>query len=216
AAAVVVDHRAGVCMSPDQIDTAAVFRPGRDFISGTVEARGYTLDYAWAGPKHPEATIVSLPGSAGMEMSTAKDLLIGQYRVIEINPPGWGTRDDLDTHMDQSELGPILAEAIEQLVDGPFFVFGTSMGGTNALYVTAELPQRVQGIILEGSMVPSRPEDLRMPPPTPGDNDVTEVSYPEPAVDPRKPWATPEYVAQQMKDRMRMFRWIEPAMDASA
>src|SRR5699024_11497668 len=128
AAAVVVDHRAGVCMSPDQIDTAAVFRPGRDFISGTVEARGYTLDYAWAGPKHPEATIVSLPGSAGMEMSTAKDLLIGQYRVIEINPPGWGTRDDLDTHMDQSELGTILSEDIVIMVGWVFIVIGNSLG----------------------------------------------------------------------------------------
>jgi pimeloyl-ACP methyl ester carboxylesterase len=203
-------------MSPGQIRTAAGSRPGGDFVSGTVESHGYTLDYAWAGPKHPEATIVSLPGSAGMEMSTAKDLLIGRYRVIEVNPPGWGARDDIDTHMHQSELGPILAEAIGQLVDGPFFIIGTSMGGTNALYVAAELPQRVQGIILEGSMVPSRPADLHMPPPTPGDEGATEVSYPEPVVDPRKPWATPEYVAQQMATRMRMFHWIEPAMDAPA
>ena len=203
-------------MSAEHVDIAAGSLPGREFASGTVEAGGYTLDYAWAAPEQPEATIVSLPGSAGMEMSTAKDLLISRYQVLEINPPGWGARDDVDTHMHQSELGPILTEAVEQLVDGPFFMIGTSMGGPNALYVAAELPQRVHGIILEGSMVPSRPEDLHMPPPTPGDEGATEVSYPKPAVDPRKPWATPEYVAQQMAVRMRMFRWIEPDLDGSA
>ncbi len=153
-------------MSPDPQDgTPSVTRPGSAFVHGTVEAGGYTLDYASAGPQHPEAVIVSLPGSAGLEMSTAKDRLVTRYRVVEINPPGWGARDDVVTRMHQSQLGPFLAEAIKQLVDGPFYLIGTSMGGSNALYVAAALPDRVRGIVLEGGMAPSRPEDLRMPPP---------------------------------------------------
>ncbi len=204
-------------MSPDPQDgTPSVTRPGSAFVHGTVEAGGYTLDYASTGPQHPEAVIVSLPGSAGLEMSTAKDRLVTRYRVVEINPPGWGARDDVVTRMHQSQLGPFLAEAIEQLVDGPFYLIGTSMGGSNALYVAAALPDRVRGIVLEGGMAPSRPEDLRMPPPPePGADAGPEASYPIPAIDPRKPWATPEYVAEQMAVRMRMFGWIEPDLQAS-
>jgi len=188
--------------------------PGSAFVRGTVEAGGYTLDHASAGPDQPEATIVSLPGSAGLEMSIAKDRLVARYRVVEINPPGWGGRDDVSTRMHQSELGPILSSAVEQLVDGPFYLLGTSMGGSNALYVAAALPDRVLGIVLEGGMAPSRPEDLRMPPP-PEPGAGPEASYPTPATDPRKPWATPEYVAGQMAVRMRMFGWVEPDMRAS-
>jgi pimeloyl-ACP methyl ester carboxylesterase len=204
-------------MSSDpQIGPPSIAVPGSAFAYGTVQAGGYTLDYASAGPENPEAVIVSLPGSAGLEMSTAKDRLAARYRVVEINPPGWGARDDVDTRMHQSQLGPVLTEAIEQLVDGPFFLIGTSMGGSNALYVAAALPDRVRGIVLEGGMAPSRPEDLRMPPPPePGSDAGPEASYPAPVTDPRKPWATPEYVTGQMAVRMRMFGWIEPDMQAS-
>ncbi|GHE06938.1 alpha/beta fold hydrolase [Klenkia taihuensis] len=190
--------------------------PGGGFTYGTVQAGGYTLDYATAGPEDPAAVLVSLPGSAGLEMSIAKDQLAGHYRVIELNPPGWGARDDVSEKMHQSQLGPILTEAVERLTDGPFFLVGTSMGGSNALYVAAALPHRVRGIVLEGGMAPSRPEDLRMPPPPePGSDAGPEASYPAPVTDPRKPWATPEYVTGQMSVRLRMFGWIEPDLQAS-
>lgn len=202
-------------MSPEpRSATPPDARPGSAFVHTTVEAGGYTLDYASASPDRPETTIVSLPGSAGLEMSTAKDRLVARYRVVEINPPGWGARDDVDTRMHQSQLGPVLTEAVEQLVDGPFHLLGTSMGGANALYVAAALPDRVRGIVLEGGMAPSTPEDLRMPPP-PEPGNEPEASYPAPVTDPRKPWATPEYVAGQMAVRMRMFGWVEPDMRAS-
>lgn len=189
--------------------------PGAPFHPGTVRSDEFVLDYAEAGPPEPEAVIVSFPGSAGLEMSTAKDLLAQRYRIVEINPPGWGAKQDVSRHLPQSEIGRILAAAATQLVDGPFFLVGTSMGGANALYAAALLPDRVSGLILEGSMAPSEAADLRTPPPSPDDRSSADTSadnpaYPEPVVHPNKPWATAEYVARQMSDRLRMFGWTPP------
>jgi pimeloyl-ACP methyl ester carboxylesterase len=189
--------------------------PGAAFRTGKVPAGQYTLDYAEAAPAEPTVTIVSLPGSAGLEMSTAKDDLAQRHRVIEINPPGWGDRDDVRTRYHQNELGPLLVEAVNQLVDSPFYLIGTSMGGTNALYVASLLPDRVQGVVLEGSMVPILPsEDLREVPsagPTPEDGE-----YPLPDPHPRKPWGTKEYIARQMANRLRLFKWLEVDLQASS
>ncbi|GAA4025277.1 alpha/beta hydrolase [Streptomyces plumbiresistens] len=189
--------------------------PGAVFRTATVPAGEYTLNYAEAGPAEPTATIISLPGSAGLEMSTAKDALAERYRVIEINPPGWGDRDDVRTRFHQSELGPLLVEAINQLVDGPFYVLGTSLGGTNALYVASLLPDQVLGVILDASMAPILPsEDLREAPssgPAP-----EEGEYPLPEPHPRKPWGTKEVIARQMANRLRLFNWIEPDMQATS
>ncbi|MFD5258269.1 alpha/beta fold hydrolase [Streptomyces bobili] len=190
--------------------------PGGAFRRGTVPAGEFTLDYAEAGPADAPVTLVSLPGSAGLEMSTAKDCLIDAYRVIEINPPGWGGRTDVDRPLPQSELGDLLAEAATALVDGPFVVLGTSMGGTNALYLAANVSDQVRGIVLEGSMAPSRPEDLRMPPPAEDATPKDPKDYPLPPVHPNKPWATHEYMAQQMAHRMAMFRWTPADMEAAS
>lgn len=187
-----------------------VEQPGSTYIHSQIEAGGFVLDYASAGPDAPEATIVSFPGSAGLEMSIAKDMLAARYRVVEINPPGWGGKTDVDRILPQSELSTILAEAATQLVDGPFVLLGTSMGGTNALYASTVLGDRVRGIISEGGMAPSRPEDLRVGP------DPAEGEYPVPPLHPRKPWATAEYQRQQMANRMAMFRWTEPDLTAEA
>ncbi len=182
--------------------------PGTPFHRGTVVAGQYTLDYAEAGPAEPITTIVSLPGSAGLEMSIAKDMLAQRHRVVEINPPGWGERDDVTTRYHQSDLGPLLVEAISTLVAGSFHLLGTSAGGANAQYVASLLPERVRGVILEASMTPILPpEDLGEPPSS--DTASDEVEYPMPDPDPRKPWATKEYIARQMANRFRMFQWVD-------
>ncbi|WP_032405603.1 alpha/beta fold hydrolase [Rhodococcoides fascians] len=186
--------------------------PGSTFSLGTVGSGGFTLDVATAGPASPIATIVSFPGSAGLEMSLAKDELAARHRVIELNPPGWGGRGDVMTDMHQSELGPILVEAVRESTTEPFYLIGTSMGGANALYVAAAMPERVRGIVLEGSMVPCAPEDLRTPPGGGGD----EQEYPVPPTDPRKPWADEEYIRTQMANRMRTFGWLTPDFEAES
>ncbi|MGW2890014.1 bifunctional 3-(3-hydroxy-phenyl)propionate/3-hydroxycinnamic acid hydroxylase [Streptomyces griseoruber] len=178
-------------------------RPGAAFTRATVPAAEFTLHYAEAAPTAALGTIVSLPGSAGLEMSTAKDRLAERYRVVEINPPGWGDQTDVSRPMSQSEIGALLAEAVAHLVDGPFVLLATSMGGANALHLAARIPDRVQGIILEASMAPSRPEDLR------------SLPTGAPVIHPNKPWATPGYVTHQMANRMRMIQQTPPDTDAT-
>lgn len=198
--------------------------PGKPFKQGHVEAGGFTLVYAAAGPADAPATIVSLPGSAGLEMSTAKDKLAEKYRVIEINPPGWAGREDLTRPMSQQELGALLGEAANTLVAGRYFLLGTSMGGANALYLAEAYPDRVLGIIFEGSMAPARGDvDVKVPPMTDEQREsmVEAVSagrnpYPSRAPHPRKPWATDAYVADQMLKRGKMMRWVAPDFDATS
>ncbi|MFF4116224.1 bifunctional 3-(3-hydroxy-phenyl)propionate/3-hydroxycinnamic acid hydroxylase [Streptomyces sp. NPDC001714] len=178
-------------------------RPGAAFSRATVPAGEFTLHYAEAAPAAPLGTIVSLPGSAGLEMSAAKDRLAERYRVVEINPPGWGDQTGVSRPMSQSEIGALLTEAVDHLIDGPFVLLATSMGGANALHMAARIPDRVQGVILEASMTPSRPEDQH---PLPAG---------APTIHPNKPWATPGYVAHQMANRMRMIQLTPPDQDAT-
>ncbi|MFD5537360.1 bifunctional 3-(3-hydroxy-phenyl)propionate/3-hydroxycinnamic acid hydroxylase [Streptomyces sp. NPDC127079] len=197
-----IDALAGA-LTRTELPATSVPLPGAAFTRGTVPVSGFTVHYAEAAPAAPLGTIVSLPGSAGLEMSTAKDRLAERYRVVEINPPGWGDQADVSRPMPQTEIGALLAEAVGQLVDGPFVVLATSMGGANALHMTARIPNRVQGIILEASMAPSRPQDLR------------PLATGAPAIHPNKPWATPGYVAHQMTNRMRMIQLTPPDADAT-
>ncbi|OBJ01016.1 alpha/beta fold hydrolase [Mycobacterium sp. 1465703.0] len=168
----------------------------------------FTLDYAAAGPVDAEVTLVSLPGSAGLEMSTAKDVLAREYRVIEINPPGWGGKDDLTREIDTEELGGLLVDAANQLVQGSYYLLGTSMGGMNAIQGAAAHLDRVRGLILEASMAPTGPDDLRVSPPA--NVDAPEpAAMPMPPVDPRKPWADEDFLREQMTNRFKMFRWVK-------
>jgi pimeloyl-ACP methyl ester carboxylesterase len=190
-----------------------VQQPGKSFIHGSTPAGGYALDYAVGGPAEAPVTLVSLPGSAGLEMSTAKDVLALKYRVIEINPPGWGGRTDLSRVMRMEEIAALQAEAANRLADGPYHVIGTSMGGVAAIHLAAENPDRVQGIVLEGGMAPALVTDLwAPPPPQPEDEPDAEPEgpdeYPLPPPNPKKPWATEDFIRAQMANRFAMFRWV--------
>jgi pimeloyl-ACP methyl ester carboxylesterase len=204
--------------------------PGKAFKEGHVEAGGFRLHYKEAGPKNAPV-LISLPGSAGLEMSRAKDILIREYRIIELNPPGWGDDAELTREMNQDEIGKILGEAANKLTSGKYHVLGTSMGGGNALWLAVQYPERVKSIVLEGSMAPTRPADLGMPMiyradirkrqesgtsapppagPPPGPPPAGGAGqYPTPATDPAKPWATPEYMSKQMAVRFRLFKWVQ-------
>jgi pimeloyl-ACP methyl ester carboxylesterase len=197
--------------------------PGGEFKRGTVAAGGYILDYAAAGAPDGKV-IVSLPGSAGMQMSHAKDMLARKHRIIELNPPGWGGKTDLNRAMSQQEIGGVLAEAAKKLVGGSYFVIGASMGGTNALWLASFAHGQVKGIVLEGSMAPSVQEDLNLPPMSkeelrammsPVATGGAARSFPLPPPHPRTPWVTPEYFREQMAKRGAMMRWVDPDYTAT-
>lgn len=193
--------------------------PGAPFVDRFVEVDGYQIRYmeAGAGP-----VLISLPGSAGLEMSIAKDELAKRFRVIEFEPPGWGTSPELKGKMTQEQLADILAKAIDKLGIERYSVLGTSMGGTNALWVAVKRPAKVSAVVLEGSMSFVRPQDMNMTPEQMAEAQKALASggggpatYPVPPGYARKTWATPEYIAEQMRRRYRMFKYVSmnPADD---
>lgn len=183
-----------------------MIEPGAGFTMGRVAAFGYDIPYARSG--HGQ-TIVSFPGSAGLEMSTAKDLLAKEYDIIEFDPPGWGETAAVAAEMRQRDLAVILARAIEALGIDRFHVIGTSMGGANAFWLARQFPDRVASIILEAPMLFERPEDL-VRPESAGivqairDGLTYDGRYPPPPPHPRKPWATPAFFHEQMRRRFKM------------
>jgi pimeloyl-ACP methyl ester carboxylesterase len=181
--------------------------PGAPFKRGIIASFGYEVPYAEAGSGD---VIISLPGSAGLEMSTAKDILAANFRVIELESPGWGETPALAAEMKQRQLALILAEAISALGIERYHLIGTSMGGTNAMWIAQQNPDRVLSLTLEGPMVFCRPDDLVNPDtsfidalragaPAP---DVS--AYPAPPPHPRKPWATADFFREQMRRRFKM------------
>jgi len=185
--------------------------PGEPFVHRSIKVAGYALHYAEAGTG---PAVVSIPGSAGIEPSIAKDMLSVGHRVIEINPPGWGEVDDVVGTMELKTLAALMAEAIAMLVDEQFALIGTSMGGTTATWLAKQFPERVRALLLEGPELFVRPDDRRVT----GAGGATiaeqvrrgvaedDLVYPQTPLHPRKFWATPGYNREQMRRRFRMFR----------
>ncbi|MEQ6335697.1 alpha/beta hydrolase [Sphingobium sp. MK2] len=193
--------------------------PGKDFKRGTVESYGYVVPYAEAGEGE---VVVFLPGSAGLEMSTAKDMLSAEYRVIELDPPGWGETPQVTARMKQRQLAVILADALIELGVETCHLVGTSMGCTNAMWIAEQFPDRVQSLVLEGPMLFYRSEDLANPDEGPiialrnGAPPPDVSAYPAPPAHPNKPWATADFFREQMKKRFKMFRWTDHPADNRA
>jgi pimeloyl-ACP methyl ester carboxylesterase len=188
--------------------------PGSKFQQNEVEVRGYRLLYASAGDG---PVIVSLPGSAGFELSFGKDLLAERFTVVELNPPGWGPRDDVSGKLDQRDLADILAEAIDKLGFGAVHLLGTSMGGVNALWMALNHASMVKSLVLDAAMAFMEPAYLRDPagaafikglsdgtiPPEVA-RQVLESLPPGPRYE-AKPFMDQAYFLGLMTKRMRMF-----------
>ena len=186
--------------------------PGQKFRHGIVEVFGYPVQYAEAGAGE---VIVSLPGSAGLEMSTAKDMLAERYRVIEVNPPGWGGSAAVTATMEPRDVALILTAAIAELNANRYHLIGTSMSGTNAFWAACHHPHRVRSLILEGPMTFVLPENLVHPEGGPppqnllrsGSLKYDPTIYPAPPPHPRKAWATADFFHEQMARRFKNFSY---------
>ena len=134
--------------------------PGKDFKEGFVDTDGWHIRYIEAG-KGP-ITVVSFPGSGGLEMSTAKDILAKEYRVIEINPPGWGPDELTPRVRDMKDMAGVFLHVLDKLGVKKFHLIGTSMGCLHALWVTEMAPDRVLSLTGEGGeCMPRGPETQR-------------------------------------------------------
>lgn len=186
--------------------------PGRPFKENFVDVDGWHIRYIDSGKG--STVIVSFPGSGGLEMSTAKDMLAKDYRVIEINPPGWGP-DDLNTReRDMRDMAMVFIHALDKIGVQKFHLIGTSMGCIHAMWATEQFQERVLSLTLEGGECFTRPEDRR--PQTARsvaaenkgrrgegwDNDYTIWSgWPAYQWAPNKWWQTPAFQARLMYRR---------------
>lgn len=185
--------------------------PGRPFKEGFVEVDGFRVRYVEAG-KGP--VIVSFPGSGGLEMSTAKDMLSAEYRVIEINPPGWGPDPVLKGERDMRDMATVFVHALDKLKVDKFHLIGTSMGCYHAMFAAIQFPDRVQSLTLEGGECFTRPQDRRPQTPraveaqraaTEGKGFNSDYSiwagWPAYQWHENKWWQTPSYQARLMQRR---------------
>jgi len=194
-------------------------QPGADFKRGVVSAFGYEVPFAEAGTGD---AIISLPASAGLEMSKAKDMLARDYRVIELDPPGWGETPSVAAAMKQRHLAAILAAAVEEIGIERYIVMGTSLGGVNALWLARQFPDRVSAMVLEAPMAFYRQEDLINPEAEKmiqairsGALSRYDADIPPPPVHPQKPWATTDFFHEQMRRRFKMFRFTDTSENAA-
>lgn len=186
--------------------------PGAGFIHDTVEVFGHEVGHASAGTG--DDVLVICPGSAGTDVSWAKDMLAARMRVIELNAPGWGGTKPLSHKIDQRDLAVVLAAAIEALGIDRFHLHGASMGGVTALWLAVQFPDRVRSLSLEGGMNFVREENLVSPERVKAlsemieRNDPDGEGYPRAAPHPRKPWFNDEYIRAQMRKRIPMMRMV--------
>ena len=187
-------------------------RPGKGFAHGTVEVFGHEVGYASAGLG--QNVLVICPGSAGTDVSWAKDMLAARMRVIELNPPGWGGTQPLLHKMDQRDLAVVLAAAVETLGVNRYHLHGASMGGVTALWLATQFPQRVRSLSLEGGMNFVREDNLvslenaKALADMVARNDPEGTGYPRAVPHPRKPWSDDAYIRAQMRKRIPMMRML--------
>jgi pimeloyl-ACP methyl ester carboxylesterase len=134
--------------------------PGRPFKEGFADVDGYHVRYVDGG-KGP-ITIVDIPGSGGLELSTAKDQLTKDYRVIELNPPGFGPDDAIvGPRQDNQGIATTFLHTLDKLGITQFHLIATSAGCNIGMMMAQQAPGRVLSITFEGGECFTRDVDRR-------------------------------------------------------
>jgi pimeloyl-ACP methyl ester carboxylesterase len=140
----------------DRADLAA---PGAAFTERYLEADGFRIRYLEAGQGPP---LVHLHGAGGLRLSRAHDLLAERFRLIVCEAPGFGHSAPNERSGSMQELAETMAEAVEALGLVRFSLMGTSFGGTLALWLAVQHPDRLEALVLESSAA-IRPEGYTRP-----------------------------------------------------
>ncbi len=133
--------------------------PGRPFKEAFIDLEGFHIRYIDGGKG--AITVVSIPGSGGLELSTAKDILAKDYRVIELNPPGRGPDDAIDKAYDLNDMARIFLVALDRLGVKQFHLISTSAGCNIGMQMAQMAPDRALSFTGEGGECFTRPEDRR-------------------------------------------------------
>ncbi len=134
-------------MTMDPKLSAAGFQ-ARRFKTGEVE-----LNYV-AGPNNGPALLL-IPAQTGIWDSYAKVLpaLAQKFQVFAVDVRGHGGSTWTPGNYSWTTVGGDLAAFLKQVVQRPAFVAGNSSGGILALWLAANAPEQVAGLILEDAPV---------------------------------------------------------------
>jgi pimeloyl-ACP methyl ester carboxylesterase len=119
--------------------------PGAAFREGLVEADGFRIRYMEAGEGPP---LVMLHGAGGFSLTCGPDLFNRQFRVIAFEMPGFGQSAENTRSRDVPGLARTLAAAADNLDLDRYDLLGISFGGTTALWLALQQPERVRGLVL--------------------------------------------------------------------
>ncbi len=107
------------------------------FIQRFIDANGFRIRYMEAGQG---AALVHLHGAGGLRLNPAHDLLARRFRVIAFEMPSLG---------ESPAVASTMGRAIKNLGIDSFDLMGTSFGGTTALWLALQAPERVRALVLE-------------------------------------------------------------------
>ena len=116
------------------------------FCEGLVDADGFRIKYWQGGQGTP---LVYLHGAGGPRPNPAHDLLAERYRVVAFEMPGFGDSPENTRTQSIGELAATIAEAAKSLGLDRFNLIGRSFGGTTALWLALQAPERVLALVLE-------------------------------------------------------------------
>lgn len=145
------------------------------FSEGFVEAGGFRIRYMAAGQG---TALIHLHGAGGMRLTRGHDLLSRQHRVIAFEMPGFGQSPENTTTATMADLAATMATAIGNLGIATFNLLGTSFGGKVALWLAAQHPERVLGLVLEAPAA-IRPEGTQPPSGSPAEMARRLYAHPE-------------------------------------
>ena len=105
-----------------------------------VEADGFRIRYWEDGQGTP---LVYLHGAGGPRPNPSHDLLARRFRVVALEMPGFGESPENTRTQSMAELAATMHQAIKNLGIDTFNLIGRSFGGTTALWMTMQAPERV-------------------------------------------------------------------------
>jgi pimeloyl-ACP methyl ester carboxylesterase len=158
---------------------------GSAFRAGFVEADGFRIRYMEAGQGTP---LIHLHGAGGLRLTRGHDLLSRHHRVIAFEMPGFGQSAANTRTESMAGLAETMAAAAAAMGIERCNLWGTSFGGKVALWLAAQYPERLLGLVLEA---PAAIWPAGMQPPSGTPDEIARRLYahpdrvaPLPAVDP--------------------------------
>lgn len=129
-----------------------------------VEVEGFRIRSWEASPPRPAGTVVMLEGMT-WGLSTLRDALAQQYRVIALELPGFGTSPANTRSQSVQELANTMGQAAAQVVLGTYTLIGTSFGAHVALWQTLQSPAKVEALVLIAptALLPTAGSSSEMP-----------------------------------------------------